>query len=154
MERQALGYIMRHVAGTMSQQANQILQEQLGIGMAQFKILSILQQTPQARQRTLAGHLGQTEASISRQIKLLTDKGMLAARINPKNRREHQLLLTPKGAKLLLVATDLLQQYQAPLFGQLNDKQYRQLLETLQMLHQHVCQPGKFVACNHAIDAS
>src|SRR3954469_21502069 len=91
----AIGYLLQHVAQTVGQQSNQALQEQLGVGMAQFRILVLLQEQPQLRQRQLAGHLGQTEASISRQIKLLTEKGLLVVQINPKNKREHLTTLTP-----------------------------------------------------------
>ena len=147
--KQAIDYLLQHVPVTLGQQSNQVLQEQLGIGMAQFKILSLLQIQPHLRQRQLANHLGQTEASISRQIKLLTDKGMLAIRVNPKSRREHITLPTPKGVKITQAAQDILSHYHAPLYEHLSEKQQKQLVEILGLVHEWTCQPGKFVACDH-----
>jgi DNA-binding MarR family transcriptional regulator len=72
-----IGYMLQHTASIMYRQSDQVLQERLGLGMSQYKILMILHEKPQIRQRVLADQLGQTEASISRQIKLLVERGML-----------------------------------------------------------------------------
>jgi DNA-binding MarR family transcriptional regulator len=150
MDRQrAIGYLLQHVAGAWAQQANQVLQERLGIGMSQFKILVMLQHEPHMHQRQLASHLGQTEASISRQMKLLVDKGMLAIRVNPDSKREHITVPTPKGVRLTEAARDTMAQYSQPLYEHLSEKQQKQLVETLRAIHGWVCQPGKHVACDH-----
>ena len=145
----AIGYLLQHVAQTVGQQSNQVLQEQLGLGMAQFRILLLLQEQPKLLQRQLADHLGQTEASISRQIKLLAEKGMLAVHNNPQSKREHVTALTPKGAKITEAAQDILLRYQDAMYQRLTEKQQKQLLDTLGTIHAWACQPGKFVACDH-----
>jgi len=150
--KRAIGYLLQHVAATLGRQSDQVLQEQLGLGMSQFRILTVLQDTPHLRQRQLANHLGQTEASISRQIKLLTERGMLTSRINPKNKREHITVPTPKGIKLAEAASDILLQYYNPLFADMNEKQQKQLTETLAKMHKLVCRPGKLVACDHPFE--
>jgi DNA-binding MarR family transcriptional regulator len=143
-----LRYLLQHTSTIMQRQADQVLQERLGIGMSQFKILSTLQDRPNVQQRFLAGSLGQTEASISRQIKLLIEKAMVAVQINPKNRREHVTILTPKGVKVTQAARDTLEEYHEPAFGLLTDKEKQQLADILSTMHLHYCQEGKPYACD------
>ena len=61
-----LGYLLQHTATILMRQSDQVLQERLGIGMSQLKLLMMLQNSPNVQQRKLAECLGQTEASISR----------------------------------------------------------------------------------------
>lgn len=134
-----LGYLMQHVASLLSKQSEQILQERLGIGFSQFKILRVLQTNPQLKQREIAHNLGQTEASISRQVKLMLDDGLLRTTINPKNRRAHITVPTAKGLKLTEAAMDALAQYHAPTFEALNEKEREQLRSILETIHGRVC---------------
>jgi len=145
----AIGYLLQHVSSVLARQSDQILQEQLGIGMSQFKLLMILQHSPHIRQRQLADHLGQTEASISRQIKILHDKGLLTTRVNPENKRERVTMPTPKGIRMTEAARDRLARYNEPMLETLTDKQRKQLAETLGQLHAWSCSPGKLIACDH-----
>src|SRR5262245_828979 len=93
------GYLLQHTAMILMRQSDQVLQERLGVGMSQFKILMMVRTSPNVQQRKLAEALGQTEASISRQTKLLCEKGLLIIRVNPKSRREHIAVPTAKGLK-------------------------------------------------------
>lgn len=145
----SLSYLLSHTATILYRQTDQALQERLGIGMSQFKILMLLIDQPQVQQRTLAESLGQTEASISRQIKLLCERGMLVAAINPHNRRQHVPAPTAKGIKLARAAQELIDAYHTPTFDQISDKQQRQLLEMLRSMHASVCQAGKPYACEY-----
>lgn len=145
----AAGYLLQHTATILMRQSDQVLQERLGIGMSQYKLLMMLEQSPNVQQRKLAECLGQTEASISRQTKLLCEKGLLAIRVNPKSRREHITVLTPKGLKVTEAASDVLSNYHSPMFEMLNDKQQQQLMEILGKFHKHTCVPGKQFACDH-----
>ena len=143
-----LSYMLQHTSTIMHRQADQVLQERLGIGMAQFKILTTLQDRPEVQQRFLADSLGQTEASISRQIKLLAEKGLLTVEINPENRRQHVAVLTVKGAKITNAARETVQSYHDPAFEQLSDKEKQQLAGILHDLHLFYCQEGKPYACD------
>lgn len=147
-----LGYLLQHVASTMHRQSDQVLQERLGIGMSQFKILMILQYHPQAQQRMLAESLGQTEASISRQMKVLCDKGLLVVHVNPESRREHLAMPTAKGVKITEAAREILADYHGPVFNQFSEKQQKQLLELLEKMHSVACGSGKPHACGHLLD--
>jgi DNA-binding MarR family transcriptional regulator len=93
--------------------------------------------------------LGQTEASISRQIKLLVEKGYLTVSVNPKSRREHLATITPKGAKIMVAAKEVLELYYQTIDELLGAKQRKALAESLATLHAHTCVPGKPYACDH-----
>lgn len=139
MSKQSIGYLLHHISAVLARNSDQILQEQLGIGFSQFKILLILQQKSGVQQKQIATALGQTEASISRQIRLLQDVGMLTSVINPSNRRRHIIQLTPKGLKVNDRAMQILNGYHSPVFARLNEKQQSQLAEMLGEIHQSLC---------------
>jgi DNA-binding MarR family transcriptional regulator len=146
---QAIGYLLQHVSSVLARQSDQILQEQLGIGMSQFKLLMILQQSPHIRQRKLANHLGQTEASISRQIKILHDKGLLTTQINPESKRERMTIPMAKGLRITEAAQDIMLRYGEPMLALLSTKQRKQLADMLGIVHSWTCQPGKLISCDH-----
>jgi DNA-binding MarR family transcriptional regulator len=128
-----------HIAGQMAKQADQTLQEQLGIGLAQYKLLRELQQSPELTQRQIANNLGQTEASISRQTKILAASGLLTVSTNPKSRREHNMTLDAAGHRRLEAADAILQHFYQHIAESLNKKQQAQFAEILEELHTAIC---------------
>lgn len=143
-----IGYLMQHLSSLLAKQSDQVLQERLGIGMSQFKILMALKWNHKVQQRSIAEALGQTEASISRQIKLMHEKDLLRTTVSPKNRREHITAPTIKGEELTEEALQVLHDYHAPTFAVLTEKQNNQLLSILALLHEQVCQPSKTTTCH------
>jgi DNA-binding MarR family transcriptional regulator len=146
-----LGYLMQHLAAIIGKQSDQVLQEQLGIGLSQYKILMVLEWNPRVSQRSIAASLGQTEASISRQIKLLTGKGLLVSKRDPNNRRRHITAPTPLGMQLTEAATNILRRSFSTEFAGLGEDQLMQLVTGLQKLHAVVCRPGQPGACDHPL---
>lgn len=138
-----IGYLIQRLAFCLGRHSDQVLQEQLGIGMSQFKILMVLGWKSNIQQRQIADNLGQTEASISRQIKLLKERGLLMTEISPQNRREHITRPTVKGQRLCEKAVEVLNAYHAPMFARLNDKQQTQLLESLTIMYDYACTSDK-----------
>jgi DNA-binding MarR family transcriptional regulator len=134
-----IGYLLQHISAILAHQTDQVLQERLGIGFSQYKILSVLNETPNIQQRQIAVTLGQTEASISRQIKLLAEQGLLTSIAHPQNRREHVATLTPRGSRYIDEALRIINTYHAPAFRRLGEKQQLQLLEHLSTLHDSIC---------------
>jgi|SRR5688572_1014129 len=147
-----IGYLLQHLSGVLAKQSDQVLQERLGIGFSQFKILMCLQASPSTGQKAIADSLGQTEASISRQIKIMHQKGLLQTVISPKNRREHITTPTNKGWRIAEAATNVLNIYHAPMFDILGEKRQQQLIEILTNMHQQSCQSGKTGACHQPVN--
>jgi DNA-binding MarR family transcriptional regulator len=144
-----LNYLLNHVAAVLEKQSDQLLREQLGIGFSQYRILMVLEWNPRVGQKAIANSLGQTEASISRQIKLLQKKSLLASRPDPQNRRKHITAPTPLGMQVTEAATNILRRSFGPDFASLGEDQLTQLILGMQKLHRVVCQPGKLGACDH-----
>ena len=134
-----VGYLLHHLSTLLARNSDQVLQEQLGIGFSQFKILLILEETNGVQQKYIAQKLGQTEASISRQIKSLSDIGMITSQVSPNNRREHITRLTPKGTKVTERSMNILNNFHAPVFSELSESQQMQLQELLGTIHDSMC---------------
>jgi DNA-binding MarR family transcriptional regulator len=146
-----LGYLIQHLSSVMGRQTDQMLQEQLGIGLSQFKILMVLEWNPRIQQSLIADSLGQTEASVSRQIKLLQTKGLLVSRPDPQNRRKHITAPTAMGLQITEAAAAIMRRSFGPEFANMGEDQLMQLITGLQRLHAIVCQPGKLGACDHPL---
>jgi DNA-binding MarR family transcriptional regulator len=134
-----IGYLLQRLAFCLNRQNDHILQEQLGIGFSQFKILMILQWRPSVQQKQIADNLSQTEASISRQIKLLKEEGLLVTEINPQNKREHITKPTQKGMELTQRALEILNRHHQPMFAKLNPDQQAHLVEGLRIMYDYAC---------------
>lgn len=146
-----LSYLIQHLSSVMGKQSDQVLQEQLGIGLSQYKILMVVEWNPRVQQKTIADSLGQTEASISRQIKLLKTKGLLQTKIDSQNRRKHITAPTNLGMQITEAATAIMRRSFGPEYSRMGDDQMIQLITGLQHLHKIVCRPGKPGACDHPL---
>ncbi len=138
-----IGFLLQRLSFMLARQNDQVLQEQLGIGFSQFKILMMLNWHTDVQQRQIADKLGQTEASISRQIKLLEERNFITVTINKDNKREHITRLTTKGMRTIEKAFEVLNNYHAPMFEQLSEKQQQQLRETLNIMFNYICPDEK-----------
>ena len=146
-----LNYLINHLAAVMGKQSDQALSQQLGLGLSQYKILMVLEWNPRIQQKAIADSLGQTEASVSRQIKLLKNKGLLESRLDPQNRRRHITVPTTKGMQITEASNDILRRSLGADVSRLDDNQLAQLSTGLQQLHQAVCRPGKLGTCSHQL---
>ena len=109
------------------------LQDSCGFGVSQFKILWMLHIHKEGvLQATIANWLSQTEAAISRQIGLLEQEGLIEKRVDPKNRRNHIIVLSNKGSKLAGNAMDSLQKEYKPYFGVLTEAEQIELNRMLE----------------------
>lgn len=146
-----LNYLLTHVAAVMSKQSDQVLREQLGIGLSQYRILMVLEWNPRVSQSSIADSLGQTEASVSRQIKVLKAKGLLTSKADALNKRRHITVPTPMGMQLTEAAVNVLRRSFGPEYAALGDDQLNQLMAGLQQLHRITCRAGRLGACDHQL---
>ncbi len=130
--------LLHRFAFRIERQSDQILFEKLGIGFSQYKILHALNKNPRYTQKQLASLLGQTEASVSRQIKIMRENGILSSSINPKNRREHLTLLSTKGLRIHEAAYESLEKYNKKLLENIDDKERKKLESILDKLYIHL----------------
>lgn len=149
-----LGYLLNHLAFVLARKSDQVLQERLGIGFSQFKTMMVLRKNPHIQQKVIADRLGQTEASISRQIKLLSEQGLLQTMRPPDNKREHITTLTAKGERFCDEAMEVLDIYHAPVFDSLSQKQKTAFIEALRLMHQETCNDDKTGSCHQIFETN
>lgn len=147
-----MSLLLDHVSTGLHQRTNQALQEQLGIGMTQLVIMRALRHGKGITQRQLATQLSQTEAAVSRQIKLLQEKRLIATKVNALSKRERLSMLTAKGEQLTQAAEELLEKHTNQAFAGMAGKKQRQLLEALEAVHAQVCRAG-VGECEHTFTA-
>lgn len=143
-----LGYIIHHLGSAMDRQTDILLQDKFQIGFSQFKILLALREQNGVQQQKIAHFLGQTEASVSRQIKLLVTKGLVASRKNPDNKRQALTSLTPRGSHVIAQAISALEAYYLPMFSQLSPAQLQAFGKVVDILHSRVCSTGLPGTCS------
>lgn len=140
--------MIHHLGSSMDRQTDVLLQDKFNIGFSQFKILLALREQNAVNQLSIAKYLGQTEASVSRQIKLLIGMGLISSRKNPANRRQAITTLTPRGSHVITQATNALEIHYAPMFSQLSPAQLDAFSKVLDSLHVRICSTGLPGSCN------
>jgi DNA-binding MarR family transcriptional regulator len=145
-------YLLQHIGTILERQFDQALLEQLGIGTSQYRILLALEAHPDISQKHLAANLGQTEASISRQVRVLQSKLLISTQVHPQSRRERVTNLSPKGTIVITAAKDVYTQIAADLLGGLSDRQQKAFREALSTVHTKSCAPETPRSCDHELD--
>lgn len=122
------------LAFLLEKRADSDLKEQIGIGFAQYKVLEAINQNMLARQNMIAEMLDQTEASISRQIKILQKKGLIIVSEVMGNKRAKELSLTEIGDEMVSNAEAVMEVTQSHVIGGLgyNEQQlFQELFERM-----------------------
>lgn len=101
--------------------SNRSLEREYDMGIAQCKILWMLKSHPEGvPQKTIAEWLFQTEATVSRQMQMLMNKGLLESTVPPSDRRQHLVRLTPKGQEFAAEAMQCVEQTHSKVFAVLS----------------------------------
>lgn len=122
------------LAFLLEKRADESLRSELGIGFAQYKVLEAINQNMLARQNMVAAMLDQTEASISRQIKILQKKGLILVSEVMGNKRAKELSLTVVGDEMVRHAEELLDVTQAQVIGGLSYQEQRLFQELFERM--------------------
>lgn len=125
------GYLLHRASASLSKQSDAALQDQLGIGFSQVRILMALNNQPNIKQKQIANMLNQTEASISRQIKIMFEEGLLASALITEDRRQHITSLTPRGIRIHNEAAKVLQKCYLIALEPLNVREQDQFIQLL-----------------------
>lgn len=135
----SFGISVHRLSSMLDHQSDALLNEKFGIGFSGFKIMVGLNKHQNLQQNEIARALGQTEASVSRQIRVLVDAGLVASMLDPENRRQHQTRLTPKGERVLGEAMAALEIHYSPLFERFSEHRLMQIQETLDEMIDILC---------------
>ena len=131
---QRLYWQIQKLSFIMEKKIDDSLKEQLDIGFAQYKVLEAINQNSLARQNMVAEMLDQTEASISRQIKILEKKGLIFVAKVMGNKRARELSLSRVGEDLVKQAESLIENVQEKTMNGLSYQDQRYLLEVFERM--------------------
>jgi len=96
-ELATLWYLIRRAAGLMDHQGEVLLRRELGISLAQFLVLSVVDAHPgPLSQQAIADRVG-----VSRQIDHAAAAGLMTVRVAAHTRRENAVTLTQAGTALV-----------------------------------------------------
>ena len=103
-EKSLLNKIAR-VANRLEAEVENELKVSFALTFSQFRVLDALQGRDELSQRELAEVIGVTPAVVTRQAEVLSGRGLLEQRENPRSRREKLVVLTRKGEQAAIDAT-------------------------------------------------
>lgn len=132
--KSSIGYLLHHSAFLLDSHCDQVLQERYGIGLSQFKILLVLEAKDGITQKNIARELSQTEASVSRQVKILAAKGLIEVEPSHDSKREKRVFETHLGHDIAQKSITALNDYTAPVFEGLSPKEQQNLQEYLRTI--------------------
>lgn len=125
---------IHRLAFLLEKRSDESLKSQTGIGFAQYKVLEAVGRNMLAKQNMIAKLLDQTEASISRQIKILQKKHLISVASVMGNRRARELSLTENGEELLRQCEEILDLAQAQIIGGLSYQEQQHFQELFERM--------------------
>lgn len=127
--------LIQQLAQISIKSSDQLLAETFGFGLSSLRILQLLQQNGM-HQKEIASKLDQTEASVSRQVKILQEKGLVVVSINSENRRQHSVFLTAYAKKIMIDANRVIDNNYESLFEGVSEEKKLELRELLKIVRQ------------------
>jgi DNA-binding MarR family transcriptional regulator len=130
-----LWFLIRRLAGLMDRQGEAMFRQGLGISLAQFLVLSVVDAHPgPLSQQAVADRLGLTKGTVSRQIDAAVRSGLMTAEVAEHTRREHALALTSDGEDLVRKGDDLFADSRAELLKVIDSDALTAVLKQLSAL--------------------
>lgn len=109
----------------LQQSSEDLLLAKVGVGLSQARIMAALDKSVARSQRHVAVSLGQTEANISRQLKVMKKDGLVTITKSKKDHRQRDVSLTPKGYRALTKAKQALSNHEKGLLSTMNRSESR-----------------------------
>ena len=132
-----LWYLVRRVAGLMDREGDALCRRELGISLAQFLVLSVVDAYPgHLSQQAIADRLGLTKGTVSRQIDTAVEAGLMTVQVASHTRRENAVALTKAGTALVHEGDELMDCSHAALSGAITSTQLQAVVGVLRALLQ------------------
>lgn len=126
-------WLLHNLSNSLHKSVDEAIKERVGIGLAQYKILEAVQYKGIAKQNELASMLRQTEAGVSRQVKLLYKKGLLVY-TNESKKGGSDVSLTRIGEEVVRLAYQVVDGYTAVIESVVSPGQLLGTQETLEKM--------------------
>jgi DNA-binding MarR family transcriptional regulator len=127
-----LWFLVHRVAGLMDRAGEAVFRRELGISLAQFLVLSVVDAYPgDLNQQAIADRLGLTKGTVSRQIDHAVAAGLMTVQVSARTRRENHIALTPGGQDLVRRGDALYRDAQRDVFPAIDDADMAAALRVL-----------------------
>lgn len=126
-------WLLHNLSTSLHKSVDDAIKERVGVGLAQYKVLEAIQYKGIAKQNELASMLRQTEAGISRQVKLLYKKGLLVY-TNKSRSGGSDVTLTRIGEEVVRLAYQVVDGYTAVIESVVSPGQLLGMQETLEKM--------------------
>ncbi len=109
-----------------------------GIGFTEFVVLRHLMnaQNKIMRRVDLAESVGRTASAITKMLTPMEKIGLIQKQANPRDARESLVKITKTGEQIFVDASETLEQKSKLLLKRLDDKQVKNLVELLNLVHE------------------
>lgn len=114
-----------HLTYVLQQLTDENLLKSSGVGLSQTRIMSVLSLSIPQSQRHVARLLQQTEANVSRQLKVMKRHGLVSVIKNSKDARIRGVKLTSKGASKYHRALKVINAQEAEMLKLLDAKEHK-----------------------------
>lgn len=126
-------WLLHNLSTSLHKSVDDAIKDRVGVGLAQYKVLEAIQYKGIAKQNELASMLRQTEAGISRQVKLLYKKGLLVY-ANESKSGGSDVTLTRIGEEIVRLAYQVVDGYTAVIESVVSPGQLLGMQETLEKM--------------------
>lgn len=93
-------YRLHKLSTLLSRQMHELLQQRYGMGLAEWRTISVLEEFGPSSLREVARSGAMDKAQVSRLLPLLIERGIVRRTDHPTDRRRASLMLTDKGRAL------------------------------------------------------
>jgi len=118
----------------LQQSADELLTSKNGVGLSQSRIMAALDKSVPRSQSYVALELGQTEANVSRQLRVMKKAGLVSVTKNKKDSRQRDVVLTPKGYRMYLKAQQILVRHEKGLLSTMSRSEARDFQDQINSL--------------------
>lgn len=131
---QFLTYRFARVQAKLNSQAGRILRDSAGITLSQWRIIAWIGNTGTTRPSELARDSALDKGLVSRNLKILIARGLIATKGDPKDHRARNLSLTASGRAVFESTLPRMQARQRRLRGTLDASELRAVYRILDKL--------------------
>jgi DNA-binding MarR family transcriptional regulator len=130
---ESIGFMLSKVGTSVSARFAEIL-SQFGLVPKQFFVLNLICQHQGESQQAIAGSIGVAKSQMVAVVDELETKGFIERRVNPDDRRQHALFVTPSGEAMQEEAVNAARKHEAAMRALLSKAEADTVLAALQKL--------------------
>ena len=108
-----------------------------GLTNAAYDVCGIIAQTGSTNQDNISKALKMDKSSVAKVVNKCVNDGLIERRVNPDNRREYILTLTPEGQESVGELISFVEEWQKEVLSVLSEQEQEQFLSMVQRVTDH-----------------